>query len=467
MSTLPDKVLLQVFRHLDMWKLLEVRAVCRRWRVAALHPDLWGCFRTDLDGRTPKKTFVTLLRLAPCINSLFLSSWFAFQGDYGELLATTCCAVNHLYICTSNAKDVVVAIRILRNQVALGRLKKLTISSGKEHLLNAAISSEGLHELELDSGCAEPTGSSASTLPNHLTRPSLKKLVYSGVYPCFEFLVRSHASTLKAIEISPKLNLPLSCLIDVPHLRELRCSTLKDLPLLVTSKSLTSLTLDVTSTSDEENFIAAEAFLRAAPNLKRVVFYQFYFFIEDEKPEDSASLAKLVRALAASGRAKVEEMIFEKENDDDWSVTDRVRCYDRFLPYLQDLAAALPRLPYLTTLDLGGCVSADFLAAISPTTAPMLTRLYLYANGKDSFCSHEWIHREEVQQLFIRNRHLHVLTVIWCKYCSICNVCQRGCHALPVKWEERRKRFVGFFGHRETVCCNVHATQKDIIWVKV
>lgn len=94
MSSLPDDALLSVLRWLSMAELLAARAVCRRWRVLALHPDVWRHRR--LNRRQPLALRRAALRLAPCAAFLRLNE--SDLKAFGALLVCTGCAVVELEI---------------------------------------------------------------------------------------------------------------------------------------------------------------------------------------------------------------------------------------------------------------------------------------------------------------------------------------------------------------------------------
>lgn len=130
MDALPDEVLLQVLALLDVRQVLAVRLVCRRLRDLAMHADLWR--RRSLDTYFhPVGVVKAVLRLAPCLGVLHLSGDTGLSRC-GVLAATTQCAVSHLklhLLVLEHCEDVVhvVAALVLRNQVALGRLRCLTM----------------------------------------------------------------------------------------------------------------------------------------------------------------------------------------------------------------------------------------------------------------------------------------------------------------------------------------------------
>lgn len=113
MESLPDDVLLAVLSLVPRQQLLlRCRAVCRRWRSLAVHPDLWRRHRQqgDKDG-----LLRAVLLLAPCSASLFLD--YRALERVGIELASTNCAVAQLHVEFRTEQQGTLLALAIRNQV--------------------------------------------------------------------------------------------------------------------------------------------------------------------------------------------------------------------------------------------------------------------------------------------------------------------------------------------------------------
>lgn len=408
-----------------------IRGVCREWRDAALHPGLWRtrCVRDDtlFSGNNIEQEPV--LKLAPCVDTLMLSTDIALE-HYGLLAATTACAAANLTLCVWGCHNVATAALALRNQAALGRLRKVSLSFTEEGLKSGGVAdlymvlhtTEGLEEAEIEleefsRGLSLPEAAYAP-LPDRPAQSSLKQLTYTSGSsdPHLELLLRSHAGSLREVKLVFVNNVPAAVLAGLSSLVHLECPLLDDMPQLLTCPRLTSILLRGRSDPDGTDQAArgARDFLRQATQLRKVQLYAVAL------PHKKALDVSLVEALAQSGRSEVEHLVLEG--------TGRPGKKYKPSPCLLRLAAVLPGLPQLRHLQLDAIAPDDFFRAISPASLPALRNLVLRAPDG---CTHDWVHGPAVQSVLRRNPLLH-LRCLFSRKCEPkqerCKWCLWGCH---------------------------------------
>ncbi|XP_026286687.1 uncharacterized protein LOC113212276 isoform X2 [Frankliniella occidentalis] len=441
MDLLPDDVVLQVFRHVDVDDLFRCRLVCKRLGALALHPFVWRhqsfkAFNSDL-----RKKLCRVLRLAPCLDDL--SFEMSSEGHHFPLYATTRCAVGRLNFRVPKAGGVHAAL-IVRNQEALGRLKDVHVGinnlpiSDATMLLGTLASTSVLEKL-----CVSWDGMSGglftASLHTSVARPSLKYFrcqLSSESQPFIDLVLAGHAATLEEVLLSFQSDyyfiststgsLP-ACM---PNLRELTCSLLPGLESL--ASSLTKVTLHV-SPDMRPGVLGATELLRRAPKLREVALK---YSPAARSPDDVG--VTLVEALAWSGRSVVEVLDIDNdcENEMDGEEDDDGVEY---LPQLQPLVRALPSLPALRYIELTVYVPPDeLLLAITPETAPALRELRLYPmRWLPARCAHDWLHKDSVQTLLSLNPALKfvVNTTPYCLKNERCGSCAQGCHNTLWEWD--------------------------------
>ncbi|XP_034240657.1 uncharacterized protein LOC117644947 isoform X2 [Thrips palmi] len=412
--SLPDDALLAVLAFLPSREILSLRVLCRRLRDICLHPDLWrrrALRDLDVLGGNDFELEVGLLRavlrLVPCIGRLAgRVEDFAFMVS---MVPTTSCVIAELAL--SIYEDEALTTKILLTVHSLGGLKTLDVyldldlSTACTEVLNTICSLEGLRELKI---CF---GDSVALLVGPClgleVEPSLTKLWYTlgwrrtGGADCFlVLLLETHAATLEEVDVGDFTEQVVwSLLRTLPKLRSLACSP-------------SPVALD---------------FVRQSSQLRSLSFYEF-----SEQPF-SAALQALTESRSAS--------LLEALDLSSW----------RRDPDLMALPAFLPHFPVLRELSLDAAPTDDFLRALTPTSAPRLTRLSLRC---EKTCLHAWLHDIPIQDLLQRNPRLHLQ--VW-KYRS-CNeeYAYEGvikCDCCFCEKEKSRGRRSWFSLHRRTAGC--------------
>lgn len=447
MASLSDDALLRVLGYLSTEELLLVRRVCRQWRDVALHADLWRRRDAD-DGVARSGVLRAVLGLAPCLDTLSVSSNGALK-HCGLLAGTTSCATKTLRVklCGPH-NNVTVAAFAIRRQAELGRLIDLGVtftadalqSDGVGDLFGLLVTTEGLERLKVVSMDSPLPVICHSLVPGCLTKPSLKSLFYwtttSDHDPFVEFLITSHAATLKSISTT-LFGLPASLLVSVQHLIHLACPLLDNMPQLLLCPNLRSLSLlgRRNEEEEEEALKGAEDFFRLATRLEIVRL--------DNGARYGSLDVSLVQALAESGQAAAEYLLLGG-----LSPASNQSC-----SALDPLSAALPRLPRLSELHLDAVVSNALLQSISATTTPCLTTLEVRAPDR---CTHAWVHGPVVQGLLNRTPRLHFIATNpkqcpgqceWCEYCS---------DASHVTIMEGTPSQLAFISHDRSGCCELN-----------
>ncbi|XP_026286157.2 uncharacterized protein LOC113211853 [Frankliniella occidentalis] len=452
MELLPDDVLVEVMKYLDVPSLMTCRLVCKRLGGLALHPDAWRDRYLPASGPVPA---CAVLRLAPCLEGMSVK----LQSAKCILAYTTTrCAVSRLLLEVAGSHGLHAAL-IIRNQEALGRLRCVEVEFCAPRVARADVSvlwgtvaaTRGLEQLHLD--CPGLTVRHMDSLTSHCTppRPSLKYIQaeLSSKSQNFNNLVLSaHAPTLDLVHISnhsygrcPTSTATATILAGMPNLRQLYCPLqLPGLEAVAACESLRELHLHVCAKTEVQDVAGAAGLLRRATQLRELnVHYDCdpdeiaYKYGYDETIFQDL-IAELVRALASSGRSRIESL----------AVWDPDTFEDDTFPSLRQLLAALPSLKHLRHLRLQAAPD-ELLLGITPDTAPALQRLALRLRSVDyPPCAHAWLHRDAVKQVLSVNPSLELFVTPMRLYCSqgACVACALGCHLRL--WDSIQKEFCLF-----------------------
>ncbi|KAK3912931.1 F-box/LRR-repeat protein 7 [Frankliniella fusca] len=415
---LPDDALLEVMQYLQVADLLACRLVCRRLGALALHPQLWR------HQRFPERIYpdeaAPVLRLAPCFGKLVLTVPLARPLTF---FTTTNCAVETLWL-TMQVMDGQSAIQagqeaslVIRNQEALGRLRRLYCSSylgysvdpaeaaaGEAALLATLASTSQLEELRVFD-FREFSPSLAAELRRSPVKASLKVLILenSGGPKTQAFanhILSTHASTLESVELgwpsARDSNLDVSTfsiLAGMPKLSKLRCVPFSGMDALAECPLLRDVTIDVSLQSLRSaaaRDAAAKFLRRATQQLVKVelVYNAAYDGVDLEMALD------MVQALAATGTSRVETLSLVLDSDQSGFFRPSS------LWMTQALLQALPSLPALRTLKV----------------------------ELDEHCAHEALHMAPVQQLLASNPALRLVILARPWWLEKCDWCKVGCH---------------------------------------
>ncbi|XP_052124040.1 uncharacterized protein LOC113211242 isoform X2 [Frankliniella occidentalis] len=425
MELLPDDVLLEVMQYLKIEDLLACRLVCRRLGALAMFPEVWRHQRFELVwfDDTPRYKQCSVLRLAPCLRAWRVR--FPLE-KFHTLYTTTRCAVNKLTLSLNNVseKDALQASLVIRNQAALGRLRRLSLGpcmwesvnhvEGTSVLLGTVASTPRLEELKIKGfRCFAP--SILAGLHRSFPGASLKSFEHDPRTPEEElfcdFILTMHAATLESVNLGcfPLTSTSTATfLTGMPNLRRLQCGLMPGLEAVAGCEQLRDLDLYVEY--DGEACAGAE-FLRRATQLVKVTLEY-----EPEIGVASSPDMDFVLALAATGRSCLEELSLDFEDS------------HHHLPEQQSLLKALPHLPALKHLEFGGPATDELLLGITPSNAPALRTLNVFTIHVD--CAHDALHRGAVQKLLSLNPELKFSTYVqsYCYKGDRCAWCSLGCH---------------------------------------
>ncbi|XP_034240658.1 uncharacterized protein LOC117644950 [Thrips palmi] len=413
--SLPDDALLAVLAFLPSRELFSLRVLCRRLRDMCLHPDLWRrrALRDVeyLDGNDYEQEVGLLravLRLVPCIGRLAgCVEDFAFMVS---MVPTTSCVIAELAF--TIYENEALATKILHTVHSLGGLKTLDVylnldlSTACTEVLNTICSLQGLRELKICFGDSETL--LLGPCLGLEVEPSLTKLRYfemissqrsgGGSDPFLISFLETHAATLEEVDLPGFIDeVVCSLLGKLPKLRSLACSP-------------DPVALD---------------FVRQSSQLRSVLFYT------------SELSSAALQALTESRSASLLEAVGVSSLG--------------FDPDLMALAGCLPRFPVLRELSLKAAPTVDFLRALTPTSAPRLTKLSLRCDKK---CLQAWLHDIPIQDLLQRNPRLHLQ--VWKSYgCSEEYACRSStrCDCSFCEKEKSRGRRSWFSLHRRTADC--------------
>ncbi|XP_052131854.1 uncharacterized protein LOC127751807 [Frankliniella occidentalis] len=417
LADLPADVLLMVMKFLEVPDLLACRLVCKRLGGLALHPDAWR--RRNV---TVSRQEVQALRLAPCLTTWKLNLTHEMSHPPLALCSTTKCAVTHLEMMVSETKDWAEfkhAGPVIRNQAALGRLRRLKLWGGASYfvpedmdakLLATAVSAAGLEELDIGSFDMLPNPAA----PALLTRaagaapsPSIKTLLAKlnpATEPFVSFVLAAHAATLETVSLprwSETSDFIAAQLGGLANLRELTCNLPLGLQALAACQSLRKVSLYVRG---RERVLLDECLGRAGQLESLSLFY------ESVDKDDGPFV------LSLPSRLQFLEIT---------EFTERERSYR----HLQPLLAALPSLAYLHHLELSAVVLDGLAGAVTPVTAPALRTLRLQPKIRDQ-CGHAYLHSRSMATLLADNPALqvHVRCLNVCLEVDTCEACRRHCH---------------------------------------
>ncbi|XP_052124043.1 uncharacterized protein LOC113211246 [Frankliniella occidentalis] len=422
METLPDDALLEVMQYLKIEDLLACRLVCRRLGALAMLPELWRHQRLKLvsSDDTPRYNQCSVLRLAPCLRAWHVD---VPLQKFHSLYTTTRCAVKKLALSMYHVSEeaALEASLVIRNQAALGRLRRLSVLrpyTGRKAiekisvLLGTVASTPLLEKLKL-TGFAFYPPSALVGLHRLFPESSLKSFEHdpddSEAESLCDFILSTHAATLQTVNLGyyPLTSTSTATLLaGIPNLRRLECGVMPGLEAVAGCKLLREIGLCVAY--DGEARTVAE-FLRRATQLVKVTFqYDSHEFMALSSDVD------FVLALATTGRSRLEEL--------------EIDVYEEHFPQQQSLLKALPRLPALKHLEVRGEASDDFLLGISPAKAPALRTLKVFTISAK--CAHDALHQGSVQNLLSLNPDLKFSTheLSYCYTDERCAWCTLGCH---------------------------------------
>lgn len=508
---LPDGVLARVLACLKVFDVVRCRQTCHRLKAVSTHPQVWqDRALNDLKTNAAKAQRVAL-ELAPCALSLHMRAMASLRAlvCVGLAARTSCAAAELILSVDSMVEEAAV---VLRRQVDLGRLRRLTLEcrqnpevTGDEMemgpLLSIIFTVDGLEELVVAfmfwRGTFTPlrAGTRLLKVPDPLPKPSLKSLIYSisEVDPLLEALLQVHGPTLEkvalggVIDVSPPL---LQRFAAMDNLRKVCVPLTEGVHLLLGCRSLAKLTLVVHDPSPQA-VAAGEELLRAATNLTTVKIKAYLYSRRDKPPKPRtgkppasaysaqgrimaisddldelafvccaankmrigcALVAPLVRALASSGCSRVERLSLGVDKDE----------------LAAGLVGALAGLGALRDLRLQHAPEG-FLRGIRPAATPALRRLHVWWLPVED-CKHRGLlhHRDEmrrVKDLLRRNPGLH-LSVNYgaCNFQAKrdkCKFCKLGCHG---EYADRAR--LGFYTHDAGAECH-ECCDDSVEWVRL
>lgn len=420
LATLPEDELLRVLRCLETRQLLLCRGVCRRLRDLALHPSLWRSRSLDLGITASVELVAATLRLAPCLRTLSLD--MGSQDLYvrlGTLLVSTNCAIGRLKLELA-ARGGLFAAMILVRQAALGRLNAVSVTlRPTEHvdssvelrlLLDQLLHTPGLTSVQVkylfdsfhfekfpDQPCLPKAAKCDVPVP-----ASLRRLVYD---PAFKdgnmtFYLRWHADTLQVVHLGavhPHAGVtPLLC--SLPHLRDLQCALLENMPALLQCPKLKSLNLVLNVDKSTRPLLpGVQQFIRMAVTRLETLTLKYP---SGDVCADAVNLVLSIAGPSQGAQPALRKFSLDYEDGLAWVPQ----------PQLPPLAAVLHRLRNLVTLDLCGPHTPSFLDAMDGKVLPSLQRLCVYLVEDDwgGGCPHEWAHAEEARALLRRYPRLHL-----------------------------------------------------------
>ncbi|XP_052132014.1 uncharacterized protein LOC113207334 [Frankliniella occidentalis] len=288
MEHLPDDVLLMVMELLEVPDLLACRRVCKRIGALALHREAWRHREVD-DHDHVSHVLCPVLRLAPCLDTLELTLPFMSDGCLPPFTATRC-AVRHLDLAVEPGSAMFAAL-VLRNQEALGRLKRFTLRFSPEDedaelLMETLASTGGLervvlrHDLFSDIEDAPSRFEPLSRL--HKTSASSLRM-FDCEYAreseeLCNFMLAVHAATLELVNLSGdddatynycSSKSAAALLAGMPNLYELTSFPLGGMADVADCASLRIVHLTVCEES-RRTVREAAAFLRRAEQLRQV-----------------------------------------------------------------------------------------------------------------------------------------------------------------------------------------------------
>lgn len=191
----------------------------------------------------------------------------------------------------------------------------------------------------------------------------------------------------------------------LPHLRDLRCTLLDSMPSLLACTALRTLHLYVKVNSSTRPLLSgAQQFLRAAvaDRLEDLTLVLRH---------DAVNADEVGLVLCAAGHDGTPSSLRSLRLT--YFSLDMDEAASRPQPQLAPLASILHRLEHLTSLDLGGPHTKEFLEAMNGRVVPKLQRLRVYLEDDcwGGGCPHEWAHGEEPRALMRRYPLLHLVVL--------------------------------------------------------
>ncbi|XP_034231837.1 uncharacterized protein LOC117639910 [Thrips palmi] len=409
---LPDDALLAVLAFLPPRELFKCRVLCRRLRDLCLHADLWRRVRLP----TCDPTLRAALRLAPCLREVlwyYLGATAPWAEDEDPELSRSACVVARLKLYVNNMNELRASAAVLK-QSSLGGVKELVLTFFPNYcgaatrwktfqLVSAINQVNHLYSLQIKIFSKDALLEPWFAVVGMVGVSSLKKLSYASPSYDFylEYLLKTHAATLEDVHLD-LTHIPVSSLKLLLNLRTLSFETDSgdDLSELENLPNLSSLKFGLNCTFSTGGL----KLLRRAPRLRSVS-------VPCADPDPTAPLL----ALAASPSA----LILETLHLDGLPSSS----------LLGHMAAALPQFPALRTLSMVISFQykevdlADFVRAVSPTTAPRLTMLALQLTPPEGVCPQAWIHGPSIRDLLQRNPSLHLRALLLPCYYVNCSWC--------------------------------------------
>lgn len=440
MEQLADEMLLIIMQHLTVSDLFTLRRVCKRLGRLALHPSLWDRVHLFDDDRW----LCPALRVAPSLKRLDVN---VFSDD--SLLPcgcttakTTRCAVAALKLGLGMSDELgedscALAAAVIRNQEALGRLKRLEVwlpmwdqeeeEDGEDSrrdgsgLMGTLATTSGLEALVLTGDLLPFRRPAVGSVPT----PSLR--YFSCSFDCsfdedntedfYHFILTAHAATLEgaALDKVTSTSARMAPVLGrMQHLRHLECSLYPSMEVVADCATLIEVALNVDSDCGRPALRSAAEFLRRAKNQLRAVSLKYDAFKRPSTPG-----VDLVSALASPGQSQLQFLLIENGNSMKRTET---------FPQLQALLGALPALPSLLFLEVDAAPDGLMLG-VTPNSAPALRIISLQLKVR---CMHYWLHCEKAKTLLSANPSLELVgPYVDREYCprgKLCKVCALGCH---------------------------------------
>ncbi|XP_026283099.1 uncharacterized protein LOC113209663 isoform X3 [Frankliniella occidentalis] len=363
----PDELLLLILEKVRRVDLFACRLVCRRLGALALHPGVWRHRRLVVNRR---RLTCPVLRLAPCLAKLVVTVPTSSNCHPLTLLSTKCAASSlQLIVGPGGAAQ---GALVIRNQEALGQLRSLEVEleddfenevdmSGHEAavILGAVASTGGLRDLVVNPipECApSPLVIECFIRNNEVSAPLLKRLHFNvclRTQSLLKHVVAVNNATLTAINLTgfesmtavTEMVALAPVLATLAALRELACPLLPGLEAVAACEALEKVDLQLSPGTPAATRSAVQFFLRAKA-LRHVAME-----CGDLNTPHSVC-CELFEALSAGRtRATLQSV----------SVS--------FLPWTlpmpavvqRAMLAALPLLPALGTIKVGGAVPDELL----------------------------------------------------------------------------------------------------------
>ncbi|XP_034241538.1 uncharacterized protein LOC117645445 [Thrips palmi] len=447
-ESLPDEALVAVLRRVPLPDLLLCRAVCRRWRDLALHPDAWRHreFR-DMSIDVPRSVLPAVLRLAPCLRRLDL--W----DVVGEVAVTRCAVAGLKLRYVENGLVAALAVRLL---AALGetrpqRLVDLTVGGCEAHsvaLLRAVLDLRGLESLKVSE--SPDMRRTVTSLPPWAPPPaSLRRLWWQGkvaAHCALLALLQAHAATLREVVLR----------LATKEGAKVEAKTAPALLLLRHCERLQSLSVqwnapeenDGEDSDDEEvwedddeddvdELPRADPLVKEA--LKGVLPRLADLSLAQDLPSDlHAHVVDCVREQAAPSGASALTRL---------ALRDGQGAQGNHASVMLALLATLPVLVHLVELEVEFACDA-LLDAVDPDTLPSLR--WLFSNSV-LHSTRAWAHRAAVTAFMARNPRAHLGAPMRAPCGRQCAECRLPCYCL-VHCDDQSWSCVALYSHGPDDC---------------